>query len=94
MASQEIPQNSNLMSESAVQTLLEHWQLSFVDSALGRLFHACNRQDLSLTPSCPSPDTAPCCSRGPCRCHREPLLWGAAAALRPQPDLKFSSVYL
>ena len=47
-------------------------------------------QTLSLTPSCPSPDTAPCRSLGPCRCHTEqssalPLrpLWGAAAAMRP-----------
>ena len=28
-------------------------------------------QTLSLTPSCPSPDTAPCCSLRPCRCHTE-----------------------
>jgi len=47
-------------------------------------------QNRSLTPSCPSPDTAPCRSLGPCRCHTEqssalPLgsLWGAAAAVRP-----------
>ena len=47
-------------------------------------------QPLSPTPSCPFPDTAPCRSLGPCRCHTEqssalPLrsLWGAAAAIRP-----------
>jgi len=60
-------------------------------TALGSPFHAHRPlvQHLSLTPSCPSPDTAPCRSLGPCRCHREqssalPLcsLWGAAAAMR------------
>ena len=47
-------------------------------------------QTLSLTPTQPSPDTAPCHSLRPCRCHREqssvlPLrsLWGAAASMRP-----------
>ena len=47
-------------------------------------------QTLSLTLSCPSPDTAPCRSLGPCHCHTEqssalPLhpLWGAVAAMRP-----------
>jgi len=60
-------------------------------TALGSPFHAHHPvvQPLSLTPSCPSPDTAPCRSLGPCRCHTEqssalPLgsLWGAAAAIR------------
>jgi len=61
-------------------------------SALGSPFHAHHPLVLtfSLTPSCPSPDTAPCRSLGPCRCHTEqssalPLrsLWGAAAAISP-----------
>jgi len=65
--------------------------LGAVPTALGRLFRAHRPlvQNHSLTPSCPSPDTAPCCSLGPCRCHTEqssalPLgsLWGAAAAIR------------
>ena len=44
-----------------------------VPTALGRLVHAHGPlvQTLSLTPSCPSPDAAPCRSLRPCRCHRE-----------------------
>jgi len=85
-------QNSDHMSESGVQTLLELQQLNAVPTALGSPFHAHSPlvQPLSLTPSCPSPDTAPCRSLGPCRCHTEqssalPLrsLGGAAAASRP-----------
>ena len=80
------------MTESIVQTLLELCQLGAVTTTLGNLFHAHSPlvPHLSLTPSCPFPDTAPCRSLGPCRCHREqssalPLhsLWGAAAAMRP-----------
>jgi len=56
-------------------------------TALGSPFHAHHPrvQTLSLTPSYPSPDTAPSCSLGPCCSHRErshheaspqpPLLW-------------------
>jgi len=42
-------------------------------TALGSPFHAHNLlvHNLSLTPSCPCPDTAPCHSLGPCCCHRE-----------------------
>jgi len=66
--------------------------LNFVPAALGSPFHAHRPvvQTLSLTPSCPSPDTAPCCSLRPCLCHTEQssalpfcFLWGAAAAMRP-----------
>jgi len=79
------------MSERIVQTLLDSGS-----SVLLLPWAACSSawppsgEELSLTPSCPSPDTAPCRSLGPCRCHTEqssalPLrsLWGAAAAMRP-----------
>ena len=48
------------MSESAVQMLFELWQLGAVPTVLGSPFHAHRPlvQTLSLTPSCPSPDTA------------------------------------
>ena len=44
-----------------------------VPTALCIPFHAHHPlvQPLSLTPSCPSPDTAPCRSLGPCHCHTE-----------------------
>ena len=76
------PQNSNYVFESADQTLLELLQLGAVPAALGRLFHAhCSLvQTPSLTPICPSLDTAPCRSLGPCRCHREQ---SSALPLRP-----------
>ena len=47
------------MSESAVQMLLEILQLGAMHSALGSLLHAhCPlEQNVSLTPSCPFPDT-------------------------------------
>ena len=77
-----------------LRALFKHWTLQrgVVTTALGSLFHAhCPLvQNLFLTPSCPSPDTAPCRSLGPCCGHREqssalPLhfLWGAAVAMRP-----------
>ena len=61
------------MSESVVQTLFELWQLGAMPTALCSPFHVHRPlvQTLSLTPSCPSPDTAPCRSLGPCRCHTE-----------------------
>jgi len=85
-------QNSTPISESAVQKLLELQQpgamhLGPEQWALGSPFHAHHPlvQTLSLTPSCPSPDTAPCRSLGPYRSHREESsalslhsLWGAA----------------
>jgi len=63
-------QNSNPISESIVPVLPEVWQLRAVPTALGRLFHAHPLvQNLSLTPSCPSPGTAPCCSLRFCHCQ-------------------------
>ena len=61
------------MCERAVQTLPELQQLRAVRTALGRLLHTHLPlvQTLSLTSSCPSPDADPCCSLGPCLCHRE-----------------------
>ena len=41
-------QNSNHMSESLVQTLLELWQLGAVTTALGSLFHAHHHQVKNL----------------------------------------------
>ena len=92
LAPHSTTQNPNPMSESAVQTPPELWQLSALPTALGSPFHAHHPlvQTLSLTPSCPSPDTALCRSLEPCRCHTEqssalPLrsLCGAAATMRP-----------
>ena len=63
---------------------------------LGSLFRAHHPpvQTLSLTPSCPSPDTAPRRSLAPCCCHREkssvlPLssLWGAVSCYEVSPQL-------
>ena len=53
--------------------LLELQQHGAEPTVLVRLFHALHPlvQDLSLSPSCPSPDTAPCRSLGACLCHRE-----------------------
>jgi len=70
------------MAESSVQTLLKFQQPGAVPIALGKLFHAhCPlEQALSLTPSCPSPDTAPCRSLGPCCCQTAEL---SAAPLLP-----------
>ena len=58
---------------SVIQMLLELQQLRAVLTALGSPFHAHHPlvQTLSLTSTPPSPDTAPCRSLGPCRCHRE-----------------------
>jgi len=67
LAPQRPTQNPNPMSESTVQTHLELRQLGAMPTALGSLFHA---NHLSLTASCPSPDTAPCRSLRPCRCHK------------------------
>jgi len=66
-------QKPNPMSEGIVQMLLELWQLRAVPTALGSPFHAHRPlvQTLSLTPSCPSPGTAPCHSLRSCLCHRE-----------------------
>ena len=51
------------------------WTLALgaVPTALCIPFHAPHPlvQTLSMPPSCPSPDTAPCHSLGPCRCHTE-----------------------
>ena len=49
--------------ERCPNALLELQQLGAVPTALGRLFYAHHPlvQTLSPTPSCPSPDTAPCC---------------------------------
>ena len=73
LAPQSTNQNLNPTSESGVQTFLELWRLRAVPTVLGSPFHAHHPvvQTLSLTPSCPSPDTAPCRSLGPCRCHTE-----------------------
>ena len=64
---------SNPMPESTDQMFLELLQLSVMSSALGSLFHVHHPlvQTLPLTPRCPSPETAPCRSLRPCRCHRE-----------------------
>ena len=61
------------MSENAIQILLELLLLRAMPTALGSPFYVHHPllQTLSLTPSCPSPDTAPCRSLGPCCCHRE-----------------------
>ena len=55
-------QNSNPMSESVVQMLLELWQLRATITALDSQFHAhCPLvQNLFLTPTWLSPDAAPC----------------------------------
>ena len=98
LAPHRTTQNPNPVSESTVQML---------QSTQGRAH--CPGQpvpcplpsgaDPSLTPSCPSPDTAPCRSLGPCRCHREPSsaltlrsLGGAAAAMRPPHSLPCSGL--
>ena len=87
----------NPLSEGGVQTLLELQQLRAVPTALGSPFHAHHPlvQTLSLTSSCPSPDTAPCGSLWPCRCHREqssaPLLW---AEQTKTPQLLFIHLIL
>ena len=54
-------------------TLPELWQLEAVPTALGSPFHAHHPlvHNLSLIPTRPSPDAAPCHSSRPCRCHRE-----------------------
>ena len=67
------PKNPSPRCESTVQMLPGLQQLSAMPTALGSPFHThCPLvQHLSLTPSCPSPDTAPCRSLGPCRCHTE-----------------------
>ena len=58
-----------------------HWTPAFgaMPTTLGSPFHAlCPLvQTLSLTPSCPSPDTAPYCSLWSCRCPRRPELSAA-----------------
>jgi len=83
--------NPNPMSENGIQHSLNS-TTGAVPTALCSPFHAHRPlgQILSLTRSCPSPDTAPCCSHRPSLCHREqssalPLcsLWRAAAAMRP-----------
>jgi len=56
--------------------LLKLQQFGAMPTALGIPSHVHHPmgplvQTLSLTPSCPSPDTAPCRSLGPCRCHTE-----------------------
>jgi len=73
VAPHRIVQNSNPMSESAVQMLLELHQLGAMPTALGSPFHVQRPlvQTLCPTPSCPSSGTAPCHSLGPRHCHRE-----------------------
>lgn len=68
LAPDSTTQNSNSEFESSVQTVLELWQLKAVPTALDSLFHAHHNlgQNLSLTPTWPSPDVAPCSSFGPC----------------------------
>ena len=52
--------------------LPELQQLRAVSTALGSLFNAlCPlKYGISLTPTCPSPDTAPCYSLKSCHCHQ------------------------
>lgn len=59
----------------------------------------CMQKNVFLTPSCPSPDTAPCHSLGPCRYHREqssalPLrsLWGAICHHKVSSQLLYSGL--
>ena len=66
-------QKSDAIPGSVVQMLLKLQQFRSVPTALCSPFHPHHplAQTLSLTPSCPSPDTAPCRSLGPCCCHTE-----------------------
>ena len=72
LALHKTAQKSGLVSETVVQVLLKKAQCH--DHCPGDLTLVLNHfleQILSLTPSCPSPGTAPCRSLGPCCCHRE-----------------------
>ena len=82
-------QNSNPLSESTVQLLLEFQQLGAVTTALGSLFHAhlLSGEEPFLKTHLSLPYTAPCCSSGSVRREQSsalpPLsLWGAAASMR------------
>jgi len=70
-----------------LKVLFKHFLYS---NRLGAMITALGSINLGQNLTRPSPDTAPCGSLGPCRCHTEqssalPLrsLWGAAAAMRP-----------
>lgn len=95
-----IMENSNSMSESIAQALLEQQQLGAVPIALGSLFHAHHPlvQNLSLTSTCPSPDRAPCHSLRSCCCHQRSELSAApqlpARSCRPPWDLPSASYAL
>ena len=69
--------------------------------SLGMPFHAHRSlvKNLSLTRSCPFPDTAPCRSLGPCQFHREQSsalslrsLWGVACCHEASPQLLCSGL--
>lgn len=65
LAPQRTTQNSNHMSESTVQMLLDFWQFSTVTAALGNHFSVSNHslvKNLFLIPNLTLPDTASCCS--------------------------------
>jgi len=70
LAPHRTTQNPNPTSDSIVKRFLELWQLRAMFTAIGGLFHAhCPlMQNLPLTPTWPSPDTALCHSLRPRHC--------------------------
>jgi len=88
LAPHSTAQNSNPMSESGVQMLLELQQLGVLPTAMGNLFHAHRplAQILYRTPSCPSHDTAPYHSQRAELSAALCSLWGAVATMKAPPQ--------
>ena len=73
LAPHRTTQSSNSTSECCLSTpgTLAFWHCDHHSGQpVPGLDHPLDKT-LFLTPSCSSPDTAPCCSLGPYRCHRE-----------------------
>ena len=86
---------SNIQTQCVVQMLLELCQLEATITALENLFHAHHHlvKNLSLAPTSPSPDTAPCPSLRPCCCHQRaelsassPFLVRSCSCLQPSTE--------